>query len=126
MKMFSVERGRVSLLSMEFYGYHGCLPEERGQGQHYYVDLDLFLDLEKAASEDVLEATVDYSKAFEIAREVVEGEPRNLIESVAYEIARKAMERFSPDRVCVRVRKPNPPVGGRVSAAEVEVSLVRC
>lgn len=123
--MIKAERGRVSISSMEFYGYHGCLLEERRDGQPYFVDVDMYLDLEKAGSMDELAATADYSKVFAIARDVVEGEPRNLIEAVAFDIARRVMKNFSPDKVTVRVRKPNPPVGGKALFAEAEVSLIR-
>ena len=123
--MFKVDRGKVSISSMEFYGYHGCLPEERRDGQPYFVDVDMYLDLERAGIHDELAATADYSKVFEIAKAAVEGVPRNLIEAVAFDIARRVMEGFSPDKVTVRVRKPNPPVGGKALSAEVEISLIR-
>ncbi len=123
--MFKVDRGKVSISSMEFYGYHGCLPKERRAGQPYFVDVDMYLDLEKAGTHDELAATADYSKVFEIAKSVVEGEPRNLIEAVSFDIARRVMQDFSPDKVTVRVRKPNPPVGGKALFAEAEVSLIR-
>ncbi|MBP7111352.1 MAG: dihydroneopterin aldolase [Firmicutes bacterium] len=123
--MYMAERGRVSISSMEFYGYHGCMPEERRAGQPYFVDVDVFLDLERAGATDDLSASVDYSKVFAMARDVVEGEPRNLIEAVAFDIARRVLEAFSPDKVTVRVRKPRPPVGGKALFAEAEVSLLR-
>lgn len=114
---------KVSLCSMEFYGYHGCLPEERRNGQAYQVDIDMFLDASRAAAEDKLEGTADYSRAWTIAREIAEGTPRNLMETVAYDIALRTLTELGPDKVTVRVRKPAPPVGGKTLFAQVEISL---
>ncbi|HNV34305.1 MAG TPA: dihydroneopterin aldolase [Bacillota bacterium] len=122
--MTVLESGRVSLKSMRFYGYHGCLPEERARGQEYYVDVDLYIYIKAAAEGDDLEKTVDYSKVFKLTKEIVEGPARNLIETIAREIASKLMDAYRPDRVVVRVRKPSPPVGGEVDHAEAEVSLL--
>ena len=29
---------KIEIKAMEFYGYHGCLPEERQKGQSFFVD----------------------------------------------------------------------------------------
>ena len=36
---------KIALSGMKFYGYHGCLNEEREQGQDFYVDVTLSLSL---------------------------------------------------------------------------------
>ena len=118
-----MERGRISLSSMKFYGYHGCMPQERIDGQPYFVDVDLFLSLEKAARNDDLAQAIDYGPVYDTARQVVEETRRNLIEAIALEVAEKLMGLYNPDRIVVRVRKPRPPVGGFVEYAEAEVVL---
>lgn len=118
-----MERGRISLSSMKFYGYHGCLPQERIDGQPYFVDVDLFLPLEKAARNDDLAQAIDYGPVYDTARRIVEETRRNLIEAIALEVAEKLMGLYNPDRIVVRVRKPRPPVGGFVEYAEAEVVL---
>ncbi len=123
--MATMEKGRISLNSMKFYGYHGCLPQERVDGQPYFVDVDFYLPLEDAAKHDDLSKTIDYGPAYEAARRIVEETRRNLIEAVALEVAEKLMELYNPDRIAVRIRKPRPPVGGFVEYAEAEVVLTR-
>lgn len=123
--MPKVAEGRISLNSMKFYGYHGCLPQERVDGQPYFVDVDFFLSLEEAARQDDLSKTIDYGPVYEAARLIVEETRRNLIEAVAYEIAEKLMRMYNPERIVVRIRKPRPPVGGFVEYAEAEVALTR-
>ena len=41
---------RISLEGMRFYGYHGCLPEERARGQVFLVDGVLTLPLAAAGA----------------------------------------------------------------------------
>lgn len=121
--MRKVESGRISIKSMEFYGYHGCLPQERESGQAYFVDADFFIDLEPAALSDDLSLTVNYGDVYTVAGEVIGGEKRNLIETLAYDIASRLMDLYHPVKVAVRVRKPVPPLGGFAEYAEAEIVL---
>ena len=98
---------RIVLDHMEFYGYHGCLPEERQQGQTFFVDAVLHLDLRAAGEQDNLAQTVNYADVFTKIRSIVEGEPANLIEAVAE----------------VTVHKPSAPIPGPFR--DVSVSIMR-
>ncbi len=97
---------------MVFYGYHGVNPEERVQGQRFVVDLELALDLAPAGTSDDLTTTVNYASVFKATRAIVEGEPCNLIETVAERIASNILSRFPVEAVRVRVRKPWAPIKG--------------
>ncbi len=103
---------KILLQGMVFYGYHGVNPEERELGQRFVVDLELSKDLSAAGLSDDLTMTVNYASVFKVAREVVEGEPCNLIETVAERVASTLLARFALEAVRVRVRKPWAPVKG--------------
>ena len=103
---------QIMLDGMRFYGYHGVNPEERALGQPYVVDLTAELDLRQAGQSDRLEDTVSYSHIYRAVRDIVEGEPRNLLEAVAEAIAARVLADFPVDAVTVTVKKPNPPVRG--------------
>lgn len=99
---------RILLEGMIFFGYHGTLPAERELGQRFVVDVELFCDLQPAGLSDDLTKTVDYSEVYRQARDIVEGEPVNLTETVAERIAASVLERHpQAERVRVRVSKPN-------------------
>ncbi len=99
---------RVLLEGIVFYGHHGALPAERELGQRFVVDIELSCDLRPAGLSDDLTETVDYSEIHRQAREIVEGEPVNLIETVAERIAASILERHqSAETVRVRVTKPD-------------------
>lgn len=112
---------KIILQGMEFYGYHGVLPEERSLGQRFIVDLELELDLRPAGRTDNLELTVNYARVYELVESVVRGKPRRLIESVAEDIASALMEQFPVAASTVRVKKPQAPVHGHFTWMAVEI-----
>lgn len=113
---------RIILDGMVFYGYHGVNQAERELGQRFVVDLELVVDLGPAGLSDNLEMTVNYASVFKVAREVVEGEPANLIEAVAERLASAILGRFPVESVRARVKKPWAPIkGGHVNWVAVEV-----
>jgi dihydroneopterin aldolase len=113
---------RIRLLNITLYGCHGVTEEERAVGRPFEVDVELMGDFSAAGESDDLGATVDYAAVFEVVRAANEAGPYRLLEAFAEQIARRLLERFPIAEVTVRVRKPHPPVGGMVEAAEVEIT----
>ena len=114
---------RVLLEGMVFFGRHGVLATERELGQRFVVDLEMGLDLCRAGVSDDLAETVDYSEVYHRVREIVEGEPYDLIEAVAERVAASVLETHPKiEAVRVKVSKPDVHLGGTVlggSAVEV-------
>ncbi len=105
---------------MAFFGRHGVFPAERELGGHFTVDVELEADLSSAAASDRLQDTVDYARAYALVREVVEGEPCHLLETVAGRIAERLLGLEGVRAARVRVRK-RPPLPGEFRAFGVEV-----
>lgn len=116
---------RIMLDEMRFYGYHGVNPEERTLGQPYIVDLTAEMDLRRAGRSDRLEDTASYSQIYRAVRDIVEGQPHNLLESIAEAIAARVLADFPVDAVTVTVKKPSPPVRGS-SIRQSAVQIRRC
>ncbi|GEN85094.1 dihydroneopterin aldolase [Sporosarcina luteola] len=114
----------IHLNEMAFYGYHGALKEETVLGQRFRASVSLAVDLAEAGLTDDLKKTVNYAEVFDVCRSVVEGQPRKLIESVAEEIARLVMEKFSTQVKGVRVVliKPDPPIAGHYASVSVDIT----
>ncbi|HEV2092946.1 MAG TPA: dihydroneopterin aldolase [Rubrobacter sp.] len=114
---------RILLEGMVFHGRHGVLPAERELGQPFVVDVELRLDLRPAGLSDDLSKTVDYGEVHRLARQVVEGEPAGLTETVAERIANATLEEHPlVEIVRVKVKKPNVRLGDTVldgSAVEI-------
>jgi 7,8-dihydroneopterin aldolase/epimerase/oxygenase len=118
---------RILLEGMVFHGRHGTLPAERELGQPFVVDVELRLDLRAAGLADDLTRTVDYSEVHRRAKEIVEGPPAGLTETVAERIAAAVLEEHPPvEAVRVKVGKPNVRLGDTVLAGSaVEITRRR-
>ncbi|MDY3127605.1 MAG: dihydroneopterin aldolase [Corynebacterium sp.] len=102
---------RIQLTGLELYGYHGVFAQEKEKGQTFLVDVTCWLDFSAAAAADDLAQTLNYAELADIAAEVVEGPSRDLIETVAAEIAEKIMSAFSQlYAVEITVHKPHAPI----------------
>ncbi|KAB2953082.1 2-amino-4-hydroxy-6-hydroxymethyldihydropteridine diphosphokinase [Heliorestis acidaminivorans] len=113
---------RIYLSAMDFYGYHGVLEAERILGQPFQVDLTLELDLQRAGLLDDLNETVNYAQIYEQVRQIMEGEPRALLEKVAEEIAEEVLKNFSKIKgLTVKVAKQKAPIPGHFQAMAVEI-----
>ena len=53
---------------MEFYGYHGVLPEENTLGQRFIVDLIVETDLKQAGLTDELEESISYVDLYQVCK----------------------------------------------------------
>jgi 7,8-dihydroneopterin aldolase/epimerase/oxygenase len=101
----------VFLNGMQFYGYHGVHPEETRLGQRFELDIEVQLNLRNAGASDDLMQTVNYSELFAISRDIVEGEPKHLIEAVAESIATQMLNGYPEiEAVIIEIRKPSAPV----------------
>jgi dihydroneopterin aldolase len=99
---------RILLEGMVFHGHHGTLPAERELGQPFVVDIELRLALRSAGISDDLAQTVDYSQIHRRAKEIVEGPPVNLTETVAEWIAAAILEEHPlVEAVRIKVAKPH-------------------
>jgi len=111
---------RILMEGMAFFGRHGVFPAERELGARFSVDAILEGDLRAPGGSDRLEETIDYARAYDLVREVVEGEPRHLLEAVAERVAQKLLELPRVERVTVRVHK-KPPLPGEFRSVSVEI-----
>lgn len=117
---------KIFINRMAFYGYHGVFGEENRLGQRFLVDLILEGDLKPASGSDDIEKTVDYGKAYGLVHEIVEGEPKKLVETVTEEIADQILKTFPMVQQCtVKVIKPDPPIPGHYDSVAVEMTRSR-
>jgi dihydroneopterin aldolase len=121
----TLARDRISLRNMAFFAYHGVAPTEKLQGQRFFVDADLFLDLSRAGTHDDIHSTVDYEGVFGVVKDHVEGKRFHIIEALADTVARSLLAEFPVESVTIRVRKPSVPLQGILDYTEVEITRDR-
>lgn len=113
MLLFKPIQTSIQLHNLEFYAYHGLLPQERVVGGHYRVDVELSLTPPlRALTEDVIDDTVNYAEVYALIRQQME-QPVNLLEHLAHRITKGLYAQF-PQIQAVRlsVTKVTPPISG--------------
>jgi dihydroneopterin aldolase len=94
----------VEVRDLRVFGRHGVHEEERERGQDFVFDVELVVG--ERGTSDRLEDAVDYVEVARIVHDVSEAEQYNLLEALASAVADELERRFAPERMRVRVRKP--------------------
>ncbi|MCI1748024.1 MAG: dihydroneopterin aldolase [Acidipropionibacterium sp.] len=134
------EAGHIRLMGITAIGHHGVLASERRDGQPFIVDVDLSLPLDTRS--DRLDQTVNYAVIAQQVVEEIQGEPVDLIETLAGRIADRCLAtgesggtadstsghtaageppHTTAQSVEVTVHKPHAPVGVPLSDVAVVV-----
>ena len=112
----------IRIKNATFYGYHGVLSEEQSVGGKFEADVEIYTNFSEAAKKDSLKQTINYQKVYSFMYKLALEKKYYLIEALATNIADELMKKFVQiDKIAVRVRKHNPPMGGVVDSVEVEV-----
>lgn len=114
---------RITLTGLTVRGYHGVFDHEKRDGQDFVTDITLWLDLTAAAAGDDLTKTVHYGELAQLAAGIVAGPPRDLIETVAAQIADTVMATWQVYAVEVTIHKPSAPIP--LDFADVAVTVRR-
>src|ERR1700686_4960496 len=96
---------RILLEGMSFQGRHGVRPAEREHLQEFKVDVEVDCDLSEPGRTDRVEDTVDYRQVHAIAKDVIEGDSKKLMEALAGQIAERLLQLPRVAGVSVRVAK---------------------
>ena len=101
---------RIELRGLTVRGNHGVFDHERRDGQDFVVDITVWIDLAAAAASDDLNDTFDYGVLAKRAADIVAGPARDLIETVAAEIAQDVMADARVHAVEAVLHKPPAPI----------------
>ena len=115
---------RIELMGMVFSGRHGVRQAEREQPQDFKIDVKLDTELAEAGRSDRVEDTVDYRIVYAIAKDVIEGESVQLIETLAHRIAERLLELKKVVGVSIRIAK-RPESMRPIDAAAVKIRRTR-
>jgi 7,8-dihydroneopterin aldolase/epimerase/oxygenase len=95
----------VEVRDLRVFGRHGVHDEERERGQDFLFDVEL--EVGERGTSDRIEDAVDYVEVARVVQAVSDGRQFNLLEALASAVADELERRFAPERVRVRVRKPD-------------------
>jgi dihydroneopterin aldolase len=112
---------KVELRGLHVFGYHGVGEDEQRLGQLFLFDVELEVADERGSNDRLADA-IDYEAVASAVRELSNAQRFDLLEALATRTADLLYERFHPDRVRVRVRKPQvKPAGMTVEYSAVSV-----
>jgi 7,8-dihydroneopterin aldolase/epimerase/oxygenase len=114
---------RITLSGLRGRGLHGVYPRERVEGQTFVVDAVLEVDTREAAEGDDLGRTADYGAIAEKLVAAIEGEPVNLIETLASRLAGICLADPAVLAAEITVHKPDAPIS--VPFEDVSVTIRR-
>ena len=114
---------RIELRGLRVRGYHGVLDSERRDGQEFLIDAVLAVDTRPAAATDDLSLTVDYAGLSERLAGIVAGEPVQLIETLAEQLAQACLAEPAVRQAEITVHKPNAPIS--LPFGDVSVTIRR-
>ncbi|MFC6237044.1 dihydroneopterin aldolase [Longivirga aurantiaca] len=114
---------RIAVRGLSATGHHGVFDFEKREGQTFVVDVVLGVDTREAAATDDLARTVHYAEVAADVIALIEGEPVDLIETLAQQVADACLARDGVEAVEVTVHKPEAPVG--VAFGDVAVTITR-
>lgn len=111
---------KICLNEMVFYGFHGVFAEERSLGQRFIVSLHLTTDEKHDREIHKLEDTVDYTKVYNLLKNIMESDQFHLLESVANVILDRVLEEFTlVNKAKVFIQKPSVAIQGSLKSVEI-------
>jgi dihydroneopterin aldolase len=117
---------QIVLTGIHGFGYHGLFEQERKDGQDFFVDLTLSVDLTAASLSDAIDDTVNYAEITDLVVEEITNNPVNLIEKLAARIAERVLnQHLKVTSIAVTVHKPQAPVAAQLKDIAVVVTRSR-
>ena len=119
-----IEKGFVSLDNIRFHVNHGVLEQERLTGGDFTVSVKAGYPLTEAVMTDNVDTTLNYATLYEIIDREMR-KPSRLLEHVAGRIGESIFTALPlVDSLVVKITKVNPPMGGLMDGASVELHLI--
>lgn len=117
--------GKIILEDVEIFAHHGCLEQEKINGNWFIINLELETDMSIPAETDMIDDALNYTTVYEIVKQEMQIRS-NLLEHVTNRILKKLFNTFQQlNSAVVKVSKLNPPIGGNMKCVAVELSWHR-
>ncbi len=118
--------GQIFVEALDLYAYHGHFAEEGRLGQRFVIDLVLDCDLRVSSVSDDLADTVDYGEVVGLVTRTFSARRFNLLEAAARALADAILAQYpAVTKVAVALRKPAPPIPGRMDAVGIRLDFHR-
>ena len=114
----------IKVTNMPVFAYHGVLTEEKENGQEFFLNAKVYVDMRKAGVSDLLEDTINYDTICTYLKEVFAERKFDTIEAAGEYTIQEIMVSFhSIQAVELEVRKPHAPL--TYQPEDISVTLYR-
>ena len=114
---------KICIDDIKIYAYHGVLPEEKRDGQDFFVSAKLFLDLKKCGASDKLEYSVNYADVTDTIISAFTETSYDTIEAAAENVIEALLLEYKPvHSVTLKVSKPEAPIDADFRDVSVEIT----
>lgn len=96
------------LKECRFDCYIGIFPKERKVKQTIVIDVEIAVDIRKAAKSDSIKDAIDYRDVHAVMKQRIEKNTSFLIETLAEELAQLILKNFPVKSVTLTLQKPKP------------------
>ncbi|HSE56948.1 MAG TPA: dihydroneopterin aldolase [Candidatus Paceibacterota bacterium] len=111
----------IFVRNLTFFGIHGKEAVQRNQKREFHIEATVWIkSIEAAVKSDRLRDAFDYKHIIEAATAVIEGESKNLIESILTEIAERILAHPQAEKVKLTLWKRE-----LLGSAESGITIVR-
>ncbi len=106
------EKNYIEITNLKIFAHHGVLEEEKRQGQDFYVNAKLYLNLYPAGDSDDLTQSVNYAEVAHCMNRLMTEEVYDLIETACAKLCEGVLTEFPlVDAIEVELQKPHAPIG---------------
>ena len=113
--------GAVHVKDVYLWAHVGVFEHERLLGQAFTLDFSIWLDLDKAAEQDDLSFTADYSLAITELQHLAFQLSCLTIEHFGYQILNKLEALYGPAQMRIKLTKCSAPIRGFSGSVAVEM-----
>lgn len=112
----------IRIEELEVFAHHGVFPEETENGQNFYVNATLYVDVSKAGQADDLCKTVNYGEVCHFITAWMQENTFQLLESVCEKLSGELLCNYPMvTGVDLEIRKPHAPIGLPFGCVSVKV-----
>ncbi len=117
-----MNRDEIRIDNLEVFAYHGVAPQEKENGQPFFVNAVLYTDIRPAGLEDDLSLSTNYGEICHFINNWMKDNMYDLIETVAETLAEQILLNFgSIGELVLEIRKPKAPVGLPFQSVSVRI-----
>ena len=101
----------IKVTNLKIFAYHGVLAEEKKNGQDFFLNAKVYVNMRQAGLTDKLEETINYDQVCIFLAEVFAEKQFDTIEAAAEYTVQEIMVNFSTiEAMELEVRKPHAPL----------------